>query len=506
MSTPSEPVTSEEAPRVIGPLSAFSIVAGSMIGVGIFIFTPQIAKSMGSVEGFFGMLLLGGLFAYAGSVACGELGAMMPRAGGDYVFQREAFGPSMAFGTGWVLFAAIFAGSTALMSVAVFQFDVGPLLGIDLGKEVALGLSGAQLLAIALIIALTTLNTLGTGLSANIQTVLTLAPIALLVGIAAWVLVTAPPIVNPPKPGALAPGLTIGGFAAGFIATNFIFSGWINIIYVAAEVKEPGRNIPRAMTLGTAAVTALYILLGALFVIVLGLPGIAGTYETGTATADALGSKVLSRVVLVGITVAILTSINATVLAAGRVGYAMGKAGAFLKSVGVLSGRHRTPARALWIHAAIATLIVITGTSDAIGKMTSIAMFVTGGLTVTSLFVLRRKRPEMARPYKAFLYPVLPGLYVLLAVLAVVIQVNDAFDQNNLVGWYPLIGVGILAVTWVGHLLYSRKWKQATVVGLSFLVGGLAFGDSIGSQTPARAAVGAAGGVAVGAVGVPTGA
>jgi len=470
-SSPSSDANADETPRVIGPLAAFSVVAGSMIGVGIFIFTPEIAREMGSIGGFFGMLLLGGLFAYAGSVACGELGAMMPRAGGDYVFQREALGPSVAFGSGWVLFAAIFAGSTALMSIAVFQYDVGPLLGVDLGAELAIGLTGAQILAIALIVALTVLNTLGTNVSAVAQTVLTLLPIALLVALALWVFIASPPILKPPAPGTLAPGLTIGGFAAGFLAVNFIFSGWINIIYVASEVKDPGRNIPRAMTLGTLAVTVLYILLGLLFVQVLGIAGIAGTYETGTATASALGSEVLGKVVLVVITVAIITSINATILAAGRVGYAMGRAGAFVKSMGVLSPRRKTPTRALWAHAAIAAVIVFSGSAEAIGKMTSMAMFVTGGLTVTSLFVLRAKRPDLPRPYRAFLYPFLPALYVVLAVFAVSVMTHDAITKNTIKEWYPLIGLGILCVTWIGHLVYRRAWKNAAVVVVVFLSG-----------------------------------
>lgn len=517
MSTPSEPVTTEEAPRVIGPLSAFSIVAGSMIGVGIFIFSDDIAAGVGSIPLFFGMILLGGFFSWSGAVACGELGAMMPKAGGDYTFQRAAYGPSIAFASGWVLFAAIFAGSVATLAVAVCQYELGPLFGYSIPEMLApvLGpFNMAQVWAVGLILLFTVLNDLGTHLSARAQTLLTIAPIALMILLGLYALLVRPEVVHPPTGDELATlptTLTLSGLASAFLAVNFIFSGWINIIYVAAEVKEPGKNIPRSMTSATAVVTLMYIILGATFIAVLGLAGTASSgspdlgFDAGTRVANALGAKWLAPVVLVVITVAIVTSINATVMAGARVGYAMARSGAFWAPIGKLSGKRQTPRRALWFGTVIALLIVLTGTAEAIGEMTSLAMFVTGSLTVGAMYVLRKKRPEMPRPYRA--NTLLPAIYILLALCAIAAKLAVAVDkkgEDELAAWYPLIGVGILAVTWVGHLLYSRKWKQAAVVGLSFLVGGLAFADAAGTQTSARAAVGAVGSSApVGAVGAP---
>lgn len=485
------PVGEPETPRVIGPVAALTIVAGSMLGVGIFLFPGHIAFALDSSVALIGMMLLGGLFALAGSVACGELGAMMPRAGGDYVYQRAAFGPSVAFASGWVLYAAIFAGSNASLAVAVFQYQVGSLFGADLTADLGFGLSAAQLGAIGVILLFTLINDLGARFSASTQTVLTLTPIALLVVLAAVLLVAQPEAAAPPvdKPGATE--LTLSGLMASFLFVNFIFSGWINIIYVASEVKDPGKNIPRAMIGATFGVTGLYLLLTVAFISVLGFNGLAALSSTwtdaGTGVAQAIGSPWLQTVILVVIAVAILTSINATVLAGGRVGYAMARDKAFLASVGTLSPTRKTPSRSLWFGALIAIAFVATGTFETITKMASIAMFVTGGLTVLSHFVLRRKQPDAPRPYRASLHPWLPGLYLVLALVAIVIQVRDALTGKSDDAWYPLLGVGILGVAWIGHLLYRRAWKTAALVGVLFLTSGALLGYTDPVSPPARA-------------------
>ncbi|MFO0750748.1 MAG: APC family permease [Myxococcota bacterium] len=483
-------------PRVIGGLGAFTLVAGSMIGVGVFIFLDEIAAGMGTLPLFFGMLLLGGFFALCGAVACGELGAMMPKAGGDYVFQRAAYGRSIAFASGWVLFAAIFAGSNAALSIAVFQYEIGPLLGIDMSAKLA-GITYAQLGAIGLLVLLTLINDLGAALSAKAQTLLTLAPMALMLALGAYVLIAQPTVVHPPtgdELGTLPATLTLAGLATAFLNVNFIFSGWINIIYVAAEVKNPGRNVPRSMLSATGAVTGLYILLAAVFVAVLGFQGVASSgspalgFDAGTRTANALGAGNLAPLILLIITMAIITSVNATVMAGARVGYAMAKDGAFWKPMGVLSGKRRVPRRALWFGTLLAALIVLSGTAEAIAEMTSLAMFVTGSLTVAAVFVLRKKMPDAPRPYRATAYPILPGIYILLAVLAIAAKLANAVEKPGLEAWYPLIGLGILGVTWVGHLLYVRRWKSAAVVAVGFVLGGAVFQSFTRPATEAHAA------------------
>ncbi len=453
-----------DTPKVIGPLGGFAVVAGSMLGVGIFLFPAKVAFEIDTLVAFFFLWLMGGLFALAGSVACGELGAMIPKAGGDYVFQREAFGPSMAFASGWVLFVAIFCGSIASMAVAVFQYQVSTLAGIDLAQAQALpGVSWAKLLAIALVVVVTFINHIGTRMSAWTQVVLTLAPIAALTLLSLWVLGAGPqPELTPPAQKAGATTLSLAGLAAGFMYVNFAFSGWINIIYVAGEVKEPGKNIPRSMISATLGVTALYVLLCVAFLSVLGFTGLSslGWTDAGTGMAKALGIPYLKTAVLVLIAVAIVTSINATVLASARVAYAMSKDGAFWRGAAELGGARRVPRRALWLQAALASIIVLSGTFEEIVKMASIAMFVTGMLTVLSMFVLRRTRPQAHRPYRATLYPLLPGLYVVLSLVAILVSVWQAFRDGGAQAYYPLIGLALLVLIFVGHRILRHR-KQA---------------------------------------------
>ena len=472
---PHDPPT--ETPRVIGGLAGFAIVAGSMLGVGIFLLPSKVAFAVDGMPAFFALWVLGGLFALAGSVACGELGAMMPRAGGDYVFQREAFGRSTAFASGWVLFAAIFAGSIASMSVAIFQYQVSSLVGVDLTAPLdGLPFSGAQLLGIALIVLLTALNDAGTRVSAGAQIVLTLLPIAALVVLAAIGFAVGRPeglVVPDVKPGASE--LTVAGLAAGFLFVNFSYSGWINIIYVASEVKDPGRNVPRSMISATLGITVLYLLLAVAFILVLGFAGLAGLdwTDAGTGMAQALGSDVLGVAVLVLIALALVTSINATILASARVGYAMGKDGAFWRGAAKLSGARAVPRRALWLQAALSSIIVLSGTFEAITNMTSLAMLLTGTLTVLAMFALRRSRPDLPRPYRATLYPWLPGLYVVLAVAATAASVWQALTSEDTNAFFPLIGVGVLVVTYVGHLAYHRHVARAASIGLAVIGAGL---------------------------------
>lgn len=466
-----------ETPRVIGPVAGFAIVAGSMLGVGIFLFPGKVAFEIPGVWLFFLLWLLGGLFALAGSVACGELGAMMPKAGGDYVFQREAFGPSMAFASGWVLFVAIFCGSIASMSVAVFQYQVSSLAGTDLTRPIdGTWISWAQILAIALIVVVTVVNHIGTRVSAVVMVLMTLAPITALTLLSLYVLGAAPePVVVPPPEKSGAATLGVAGLAAGFLYVNFAFSGWINIIYVASEVKDPSRNIPRSMISASVGVTALYLLMCAAFISVLGFTGLSalGWTDAGTGMARALGSSTLATAVLVLIAVAIVTSVNATVLSSARVAFAMGRDGAFWRGAARLGGKRMVPRKALWTQAALASALVLTGTFEEIVKMTSIAMFVTGTLTVLSMFVLRRTRPDEPRPYRATLYPVLPGLYVAFSLFAIGASIWQAVKAGGADTWYPLIGVALLAVTFVSHLLYRKKFIQAAGAGGVFLTAGI---------------------------------
>lgn len=450
-------------PRVIGPVGGFAIVAGSMLGIGIFLSPPIVASHVASPGLFLAVWAAGGLTALAGAVACGELGALLPRAGGDYVFQYEAFGPSVAFASGWALFGAIFCGSIATMSVGLCTYQLPILLGMDLSGDVLSlpwgALSGAQLAALLLVPALTFLNTLGASPSARTQAGLTLVPIAVLAAFSLFAIARGGAPAGAAAPAA--PALTLGGLVIAYNAVYFAYSGWINVIYVGGEVADPGRNIPRALIGGTVAVTALYLLLCLAFVRVLGIPGVAGAGEAGSAVAGVLGGDAARLALTVLIASALLASINGTVLGGARVAYAMAQRGHIWSGLAALDSHHGTPRAALWVQAVISMVLILSGRFEDLLNMVSLTMVLTGTLTVSCVFVLRRTRPGAARPYRASGYPWLPGLYVASSLLAIGVMLQRAVaGEPGAV--YPLLGLGIFAAALLLHRLARRQEPDAS--------------------------------------------
>lgn len=369
---PADESQQTERERVIGATGGFAVVAGSMLGIGIFLSPPIVANQVDSSALFYGLWIFGGLISLAGAVACAELGTMMPRAGGDYVFQYEAFGPSVAFASGWVLFAAIFSGSIASMSVALCQYQLPTLLGgVDLSGRVlnlpgGFTLSGTECAAMALVVGLTVINNLGASASSRVQAAMTFIPIAALTLMSGYAIVVgggdATDAIGVTVPAPIP--LTLSGLVVSYMAVYFAYSGWINIIYVAGEVKDPQRNIPRSLIGGTIAVTLLYLFLCYGFSSVLGIKGLRESFEAGSATAAILGGETGRVAITFLIACALVASINGTVLGGARVAFAMAQKGAIWSRLGALKGRNRTPTAALWLQMIISLALIVSGTFE----------------------------------------------------------------------------------------------------------------------------------------------
>ena len=452
-------MSSRGTKRVIDGIGGFAIVAGSMLGIGIFLSPPIVAANTGSAPLFFGLWLLGGLISLAGAVACAELATMMPRAGGDYVFQHAAYGPSLAFASGWVLFAAIFCGSIATMTVGLCTYQLPVLLGADLSVELlalplGMGLSGADIAALVLVPILTGLNLVGAQPSARVQTALTVVPIVLLTGMSLYAIGVYSPEADPVSIGRVAgepvATWTLHGLVVAYMAVYFAYSGWINIIYVAGEVTDPQRNIPRSLIGGTVAVTLLYLLLCAGFLEVLGFPGLPGAGEAGTATASLLAGEAGRLVMTVLIACALLASINATILGGARVAYAMAQRGAMWAPFGSVGEEHQVPKNALWLQALISVSLILSGRFEDLYSMVSLAMVVTGGFTVGAVFVLRGKLPDADRPYRATAYPFLPGIYLVASLVVVCVMFGEALSGEP-GARYPLLGLVMLVLAYGFH-------------------------------------------------------
>lgn len=448
------PSPTSEPRRVFGASSSIVVVAGSMLGAGIFLAPPIVARAVTSPTGFMLAWALGGLAALGGAAACAELATLFPRSGGDYVFQREAFGPSLAFASGWVLLAAIFGGSIAAIASGLATYQLPVLLGFDprhvvLPLPVGRGLTAGQLVAIGLVGVATLVNQ-RTLLTGRVQAFTTFVAMGLALAGAFYGISRGGAAAPVPAPAASS--FSPAALVAAYLPIYFAYSGWNGVIYISGEVREPSRNLPRGLLIGTLAVTLLYTVVCFGFLRVLGLEGLRSVADASSAAAGVLAGPGGQHAVAAVVSIALLASLNASVLGSARVAYAMARDGAFWSGAAALSRRAGVPTRALWLQAAWSAVLVLSESFDRILDMVSVAMVVLGSLTVAALFVLRRRRPELARPHRAWLYPALPALYLVSNVIILVISVGRLWHPEG-GALYPLLGLGILAVAYLSHRL-----------------------------------------------------
>ena len=471
-----------EFTRGLGLYDSTMVVVGSMIGSGIFIVSADMARTIGSAGWLLVAWLLTGLLTIVGALSYGELAAMMPRAGGQYVYLREAFSPIWGFLYGWTLFLVIQTGTIAAVAVGFARYfgvlwpwlkeDHYLVEPIHLSTTYALSLSTTQLVAVLLIALLTWTNTRGLEYGRIVQNVFTTAKTGalaalILVGLflgwnhqavaenfgSAW---TARGIVD------VVPGLSaataFGLFAALAVSqTGSLFSAdaWNNITFTAGEVKEPRRNIPLSLALGTSVVIGLYLLANIAYLVTLPLPQIqhAPADRVATATLDAIFPGAGAVMMAVAIMTSTFGCNNGLILAGARAYYAMARDGVFFESAGRLNGA-KVPAGALVLQGVWAAFLVLPRTYDpatqTYGNLYSnlldyviSAALIFYILTIAGVFRLRATRPDVPRPYRAIGYPVVPALYIAgaAAILAVLFVYRTATTWPGLV--IVLLGVPV---------------------------------------------------------------
>ncbi|MGB8510291.1 MAG: amino acid permease [Pyrinomonadaceae bacterium] len=466
--------------RGLGLLDSTMIVAGSMIGSGIFIVSADIARQVGSPGWLLVVWLVTGLLTLMAALSYGELAAMMPKAGGQYVYLREAFSPLWGFLYGWTLFLVIQTGTIAAVAVGFAKYlgVLWPTVSeknyiiapIRLTSGYALSLSTAQLVGVLLILLLTWMNTRGLKLGKLVQNVFTTAKtgallalivLGVLVGwnhaaVAAnfsnfWATRGTLQDVGQGLTAASAFGLFVGICVA---QTNSLFSAdaWNNITFTAGEVKDPKRNIPLSLAFGTFLVIALYLLANVAYLVSLPLETIqtVPNDRVASATADVIFPGLGATLMAVFIMVSTFGCNNGLILSGARAYYAMARDGLFFQSSGRLNER-RVPAWALVVQCIWAALLVlprvVTGTDKATGLPTygslynDLLTYVISAalifyiLTIAGIFRLRQTRPDVERPYKAFGYPVVPALYIIGALVILVVL----FAYQTATTWPGLI-------------------------------------------------------------------
>jgi APA family basic amino acid/polyamine antiporter len=430
--------------RHLGRWAAQALVAGSMLGIGIFIAPPAVAGHIQSPLWFLLLWLAGGLAALCGALCVAELGAMMPRAGGEYPYLRAAYGPGIAFATGWLQLLATFPGSLATMAVGTATFQLPTLLGPGFAEPVGLGpltVAGPTFWAVVIVVALTALNHLGIVLSGRVQLVLTMVPLVVLGAVSLFVvgdIGTVQVSAEAVRLG-LSPTPSAENVARAYLPIYFAFSGWNAAIYIGGEIAEPGKNLPRAVIGGTLTVLVLYFVLCAGFLSVFDVSALAGVGEAGTAAAGALFGQAGVVAVTLMILLAMLGSLNGSIMTGSRIAYAMAQQGHCAPAAGRLHARFGTPVVALWLQAGLATALIFSHGFEQLMDYASAAMLISGSLAVASVVALRRKLADKPRPYRVGLYPWPPAIYVgsSVFVLGSLVALGD-WSVLMAAGWFAL--------------------------------------------------------------------
>jgi len=458
-------------------LDATMIVAGSMIGSGIFLVSAEIARSVGSAGWFTVMWVLAGIVTMIAAVSYGELSGMYPRAGGQYVYLREAYNPFVAFLFGWTQFSVIQTGTIAAVAVAFAKFTAYLIPAVSeqhiLWDAGFIKVSAAQIVAIISIILLTYINTKGIRNGKIIQTVFTLAKLLSLFGLIifgfligaraevwnanwqnAWATMSLQQVNGQTVTTMLTGVAVLGAIAVSMKGSLFSSDAWNNVTFIAAEIKNPQKNIGRSLFLGTLIVTIIYVSANLMYLSVLPLNEIAfaANDRVGVAAAEKIFGNSGSLIIAVMIMVSTFGCNNGLILSGARIYYTMAQDGLFFKQAASLN-RYSVPEKGMWIQCLWASLLCLSGRYGDLLALVIFGVLIFYVLTILGIFILRKKQPAAARPYKAFGYPVLPMVYIAVAVgLALLLLV---FEAN-----YTLPGLGIILL---GIPLYywAMRKKQA---------------------------------------------
>ncbi|WP_432709284.1 APC family permease [Pedobacter sp.] len=417
-------------------MDATMLVAGSMIGSGIFIVSADITRNVGSSGWLMVVWLLTGFMTLTAALSYGELSAMFPKAGGQYIYLKEAYNPLVSFLYGWSFFTVIQTATIAAVGVAFAKFTAylipafnEDLVAMDLGF---FKVSPAQLLAIGIIILLTYVNSRGVNSGKIIQTTFTLTKLLSLFGLVvfgllfvdasvwaanwenAWVL---QPLSIDGSVGSYTAMAAFGALAAAMVGSIFSSDSWHNVTFIAGEIQNPKRNIGLSLALGTIMVTVLYLLTNIMYTGILSLHEMA--YADKDRVAVAASHVIFGSWGTVIIALMIMVSTfgcnNGLIMAGARVYYSMAKDGLFFKKVGILN-KNAVPAVGLWIQCVFASLWCLSGRYGDLLDMISFVVVMFYMLTITGIFILRKKRPDAERPYKAFGYPFLPLIYIVMGM------------------------------------------------------------------------------------------
>ena len=455
--------TEARPPELVRGLSVWDatlVTVGSILGTGIFITTADIARVLPHPGLILLLWLLGGLVTLAGALTYAELGALFPRAGGQYHFLKEAYSPFWGFLYGWAAFLVIMTGGIATMAVGFGEY-LGAFLPFFSTKNVLLSLplgfhtleiNGGQLAGALAILLLTAVNYIGLKEGAGLQNAITLVKIASLVAIGLiglWL----PAPVSPKLFSTLPEAGMLTAVGVGMIAVLWSFDGWYGCTNLAGEMRRPGRDLPRGLLLGTAIVTVLYTLINVVYVRTLTASEMAATSRIGESTALVLFGPVGARLINAAVLVSTFGCISSTILYAARIYLPMAQDRVFLPALAQIHPRYKTPAACILAQGVWSVLLTFSGSYEQLYTYVVFAVVLFHALTGTAVFVLRRTRPDAERPYRTWGYPVVPAVFVLASAALVL---NTLIEKPT----ESLVGLGLLALGVPAYLHWRRAARN----------------------------------------------
>ena len=466
------PDPGEKTPSLARSLTARDgalLTIGSIVGTGIFLTTGHMASALPHPGLILLAWVLGGLLTLSGALTYAELGTLFPRAGGLYVFLKEAYGPLWGFLYGWTAFLVIMSGGIAALAVAFgdvlggfvpFSSATNRLASVTLGGW-TWTLSGAQVVAVLAILLLTAVNHFGLSAGSRAQNALTWLKVGS-IAVFAFLGLTRPapaaPEIFAPLPAALHGGALWAALGVGLIAALWTFDGWYGLTFSAGEMRNPARDLPWGLIAGAGFVTGLYLLVNAVYVRALPIPAMAGVEAVGEAAAGALFGAFGSRLLAVVVLISTFGCLSSTILYSSRIYQPMAEDGLFFRRLARIDPRTRVPAASLWTQSAWAILLALSGSFQQLYTYAVFAGLLFHSATGASIFVLRRKRPDLPRPYRAWGYPIVPALFLLASLLLVGNTLAEKPVES-------LWGLGLVAAGLPAYALWRRRERGTSEPG-----------------------------------------
>jgi basic amino acid/polyamine antiporter, APA family len=456
--------TATSLERVLGLPAAISIVIGTVIGSGVFLVPSTMIRSVGSVETVFVVWMVAGLLSLFGALTYAELAAAMPEAGGEYIYLRQAYGPFWGFLYGWTQFWVAKSGSIATLAAGFYTYlsIFYPVLGATLLRiPLHVGPGGTelevhygQLAAIAVILILAGVNYLGVRSGGNLQVFVTVIKMLLIASIIVIGLFSGRGDVShivrhvPSAAG-------VRGFFAAMVSALWAYDGWNNVSMVSSEIREPQRNLPRALVAGTLVVMATYLAINLAYFYVLSPSEVASSHRVAADMMARLHGGWLTSAVSVAVLISIFAALNGSILSGARVPYAMARDGLFFRTAARVHPRYRSPGNSVVLLCLWSCVVVLSGWFDDLYNFVIFGSWILYLLTALSVIVLRKKQPDLPRPYRTLGYPVVPILFIGVATLLLVSTLQTRPRES-------LMGLGLMACGVPFYLGWRRSKASKT--------------------------------------------